>query len=185
MYAPSIIKQPLCYASDTCCPRPCGCITAGLLGKLQACRFYRLGQGRAEFLKHTFRFSCQQPLGVNPVTDLAEACSPFALFITDSPRLSLSKTTFIFFQFGSCWFARGLGTCCRCRRGAGSEAWVSRGPRRGGTSLRRWAQISDRLFCWQRECGFASEPGTGLGFGSTLCAADAGWETGGIFLFSP
>lgn len=108
MYSPSIIEQSLCWASGTCCPRPFGCITAGLLWKLQACRFYRLSQGRAEFLRHTFKFSYQQPPGVNPVTDLAEACSPFALFITDSPRLSLSKITFIFFQFGSCWFARGL-----------------------------------------------------------------------------
>lgn len=29
-------------------------------------------------------------------------------------------------------------------------------------------------FSADRECGFASEPGTGLGFGSTLCTADAG-----------
>lgn len=184
MCSPSIIKVTVLCIGHVFAPVPFGCRAAGLLWKLQACRFYRLSQGRAEFLKHTFKFSYQQPLGVNPVTDLAEACSPFALFIPASPRLNSSKIAFIFSQFGSCWFARGLGTCCRFRRRAGSEAWVSRGPRRGGTSLERWAQISDRLFCWQRECGFASEPGTDLGLGSTLCTADAAWETGGIF-FSP
>lgn len=97
MNSPSIIKQSLCYALDTCCPRPFGCITARLLGKLHACRFYHLSRGSAEFLKHTCGFSYQQPLGVNAVTDPAEACSPFALFITISPRLSLSEGCLYFF----------------------------------------------------------------------------------------
>lgn len=122
------------------------------------------------FLKHFFRFSYWQPLGVKAKTDLVEACSPFASFTTTYPRLSLKKDFFLFFfppvrELLVCSCSGGRGPAVGAGAGLGAKPEWAEGPGRGRASLRRWAQISGGLFCWQRERGLALEPGTDLGPG--------------------
>lgn len=118
-------------------------------------------------LKCIFKCNYWQPLAVNAITDLFEACGPFASFIAIYPRLSLSKDHFYFpvWELLVCWCSGGRGPAVGAGAGLGVKPESAEGPGRGGASLQRWAQIRGGLFCWQRERGFALEPGTDLGPG--------------------
>lgn len=153
-------------------------LAAELPGCSESCRFYHLSQGSAEFLKHTFKFSYQQPLGVNAVTGLAEACSSFALFVPNSPRLSLSKITFIVSHFGSRRFARGPGPAVGAGAGLGAQPESAAGPAEQEHRSRDGRRLATD-FCAdrERERGLASEPGLGLG---VRCACSRRMETGGV-----
>lgn len=103
-----------------------GCVTAGLL-KVTRLQVLSLQRGKCKVSETCFfKFSYWWPLGVNAIAGLVEARSPFASFSTIYPSSSACIRIICIFQFGSCWFARALGA----GDGAGSEAWVRRGPRR-------------------------------------------------------
>lgn len=145
-----------------------GSAPARLLRKLHACRFYHFSQVPATLLEHIFKFSCWQPLGVNAIADLAETCSPFASFITIYPQLNLSKDYFYFLAWVLlvCSCSGGRGPAVGVGAGLGAKPESCRGPaeeeHRSGYG-HRWARMSGRLFCWQRERGFALQPDTDLG----------------------
>ena len=89
------------------------------------------------FLEHIFKFSYWQPLGVNAIADLVEACSPFAVFITIYPWRSLSKDYFSFSvgELMVCSCSGGRGPAVGVGAGLGAKPESAEGPSRGGASL--------------------------------------------------